>query len=57
MKVKLITRKYCFGISGTLNTAYIRTGPASAVAVSVYPGEETTKNATVARNARIENCT
>ena len=32
----------------------IRTGPTSAVAVSVYPDEETAKNVTVARNARME---
>ena len=30
-----------------------RTGPTSAVAVSVYPDEETAKNTTVARNARM----
>ena len=31
-----------------------RTGPTSAVAVSVYPDEETAKNTTVARNARMQ---
>ena len=32
----------------------IRTDPTSAVTVSVYPDEETAKNATVSRNARKE---
>ena len=32
----------------------IRTGPISAVEVSVYLDEKTAKNATVARNARME---
>ena len=31
-----------------------RIGPASALITSVYPDEETAKNATVARNARME---
>ena len=31
-----------------------QTGPTSAVAVSVYPDEESVKNTTVARNARME---
>ena len=31
-----------------------RTGPTSAIAVSLFPDEETAKNTTVARNARME---
>ena len=30
-----------------------RTGPTSAIAVSLFPDEETAKNTTVARNARM----
>ena len=58
MKVKLITRKILLRNFRSLKYRLVsETGPTSAVAVSVYPDEETAKNATVARNARMENCT
>ena len=55
MKVKLITRKILLRNFRSLKYRLVsETGPTSAVAVSVYPDEETAKNATVARNARME---
>ena len=53
MKVQLITRKCCFGISEAEILLASRTGHTSAVAVSVYPDKETAKNTTVTRNARM----
>ena len=55
MKVKLITRKML--LRNFRNLKYYLVSELalpSAVAVSVYPDEETAKNATVARNARME---
>ena len=56
MKVKLITRKMLLRNFRSLKYCLVSelALPTSAVAVSVYPDEETAKNATVARNARME---
>jgi len=54
MKVKLIFRKMLLRNLRSLKKLLgIRTGPNSTVAVYVYPDEETAKNATLARNARM----